>query len=188
MSTTTKNQNKREEISRRQVLTGTGTVGAGVLASALLSGSAHANSHNHGNHTMHQGGGMNQMPANMPQNMPSNMPANMPPNVQLMQSAQNCLTAANICVNHCITLISQGDTSLRECLRTASEMIPSCNTLGQLASMNTKHLKKYVEYCLVVCEECEQECRKHAGHHWQCKNCAEACAECIRQCKAFLAA
>lgn len=164
-------------INRREILTGTGAVGAGLLLSAAFPGTAYSENHSHGGHMMqHQGGGM------------SLAPTNMPPNMQLMNSAQNCITAANICINHCISLISRGDTSLRDCLRTASEMIPACNALGQLASMNAKRLKELAEFCIIVCNDCEIECRKHQSHHWQCKNCAEACAECIKQCKNLLAA
>jgi Cys-rich four helix bundle protein (predicted Tat secretion target) len=166
-------QNKNG-MNRRELLTGTGAVSAGLLISAAMPNSASANSHmgGHGDHMMHN----------------SNTPKRMPVNMPLILSAQNCLTSANICVSHCLILIGQGDNSLQECLRTASEMIPSCNGLGQLASMNAKHLKKYAEYCITVCTDCEIECRKHQDHHWQCKNCAQACAECIRQCKMLIAA
>jgi Cys-rich four helix bundle protein (predicted Tat secretion target) len=170
--------NNNKGLNRRELMAGTGAIGAGLLVSNLLPGSADANSHDHSGHMMHQGGA-----TNGPQNMSRKLP-----NFQLMQSAQNCITTANICVSHCINLISQGDSSLNDCLRTASEMIPSCNALGQLASMNAKRLKEYVEFCIVVCNDCEIECRKHQNHHWQCKQCAEACAECIKQCKMFLAA
>jgi Cys-rich four helix bundle protein (predicted Tat secretion target) len=181
-ATDVKSENKA--INRREVLAGTGAVGVGLLVSAALPGAANANSHNHGDHMMHTANSTSQAPAM------NQMPAmnRMPANLQLMQSAQNCIMSANICVNHCISLISRGDTSLKDCLRTASEMLPSCNNLGQLASMNARRLKEYVEFCIVVCNDCEIECRKHQSHHWQCKQCAEACAECIKQCKMFLAA
>jgi Cys-rich four helix bundle protein (predicted Tat secretion target) len=173
-------QSNKSGLNRRELLTGTGVVGAGLLVSAALPSRADAaNGHNHhGGQMMPQGAAMNNMP----------LMNQVSPNMQLMQSAQNCLVTANVCVNHCISLISQGDPSLRDCLRTASEMIPSCNTLGQLASMNAKRLKEFAEFCIIVCTDCEMECRKHQSHHWQCKNCAEACAECIKQCKMLLAA
>ncbi len=103
----------------------------------------------------------------------------------LLDAALACLNTGNVCMEHCIRQLGAGDTSLKECIKTVSVMLPMCETLARLAALDAPRLKEFAKVCADVCDDCEKECRKHA-HHAQCKNCGEACEDCSAECRKLL--
>jgi Cys-rich four helix bundle protein (predicted Tat secretion target) len=100
----------------------------------------------------------------------------------LIDAALNCVKAGEICQQHCLELLGQGDKSMAECSKTVTEMLSFCRTLAELAAHKSDHLPKFAGLCADVCKNCEKACRVHEGHHVQCKNCAETCARCAAEC------
>lgn len=151
--------------SRRDALAGlAGVIGSITFVAPAL---AQAN-HNHSGHAA---------PASAPK-----------PRQALVETALACVGKGEICLNHCFSLLGAGDTSLKNCVRTVSAMIPACGALARFAALDAPRLKDLAKLCIDVCTDCETECRKHQDHHAECKACAESCAECIRACKALIAA
>lgn len=109
-------------------------------------------------------------------------------NQALIDAALDCVKHGDVCLNHCISLLSKGETSIKDCIRTVSVMLPMCTTLAKLAALEAVRLKEFAKVCIVVCEDCEKECKRHADHHAICKNCMESCAACIKECKRVVAA
>jgi|CXWK01.1.fsa_nt_gi Cys-rich four helix bundle protein (predicted Tat secretion target) len=105
---------------------------------------------------------------------------------KLIDAAHHCGNKGEVCLDHCIALLSKGDTSLKDCIRSISVMLPMCQTLSRLAALDAKRLKEFVKVCAGVCADCEAECKKHAEHHAICKACQESCAACIKECKVVL--
>jgi Cys-rich four helix bundle protein (predicted Tat secretion target) len=103
----------------------------------------------------------------------------------LVDSGLNCLKKGEACIQHCLAHF--GDTSLAECAARVQEMMPVCATLAKLASYESKHLKDYLQFCIKVCNDCEKACRVHEATHKPCKECADACANCAKQCEKVLA-
>ena len=101
----------------------------------------------------------------------------------LLDAAVNCGKVAEVCLAHCQRSLSTGDTMLKDCSRSVSELIPVCNALASLAAQGSAFLPKYAKMALEICKSCEKECRKHEGHHIQCKDCADACAACAKECR-----
>lgn len=101
----------------------------------------------------------------------------------VIDAALACVNRGEVCADHCIALLGKGDTSLKDCLRSVSAMLPMCATLAKLAALDAKRLKQFAKVCLDVCADCEAECKKHQDHHAMCKACAESCAECVKACK-----
>ena len=101
----------------------------------------------------------------------------------LIDASLGCVKAGQICLDHCVELIKNGDTSISACLEAVSDMLPMCSTLSKLASSQSPHLAAFAKVCIAVCEDCEKECQKHANKHAACKACAESCAACIKACK-----
>jgi Cys-rich four helix bundle protein (predicted Tat secretion target) len=97
----------------------------------------------------------------------------------LIDSAFACLQLGQACQQHCLTLLSKGDTSLAECASTIAAMLPLC---AALAVQDSARLKALALVCAEVCRDCEKACRKHEGHHAICKQCADSCAACAGQC------
>ena len=103
----------------------------------------------------------------------------------LVDSGLNCLKKGEACIQHCLAHF--GDASLAECAARVQEMMPVCGTLAKLASYESKHLKDYLQFCIKVCNDCEKACRVHEATHVPCKECADACANCAKQCEKVLA-
>lgn len=101
---------------------------------------------------------------------------------ELVATARACLAKGEECMRHCIALLSRGDTSLVDCLKTVSAMLPICQALERYAIIDAKHLRDLARLSMAVNSDCEVECRKHAEHHDSCKACADACAACITAC------
>ena len=105
------------------------------------------------------------------------------PRTGLADAAAACVAAGDACLQHCLDLLGQGDTSLSECAHDVRQMIAVCAAIGPLADAGSKHLKDAARLCLDVCTDCEAACRKHENHHAPCKRCAEACARTIAEAK-----
>lgn len=110
------------------------------------------------------------------------------PHAALIAAAKKCGAVGEVCLKHCIKLTKAGDNSLADCMRNVKAMLVVCNAVGRLAGQDAKRLKDLTKVCLDVCTDCEAECRKHEGHHVECKNCAIACAAMITEAKKLLAA
>jgi Cys-rich four helix bundle protein (predicted Tat secretion target) len=104
-------------------------------------------------------------------------------NATLIDAALDCVKNGEICQDHCIRLIKDGDTSIADCLSAVNDMLPACSTLAKLAISESKHLKQYAEVCIAICKDCEKECEKHKDKHHACKACMESCAQCIKACE-----
>jgi Cys-rich four helix bundle protein (predicted Tat secretion target) len=100
----------------------------------------------------------------------------------LIDKALHCVNTGEVCLNHCIGLLSKGDTSIKDCVRSVSIMLPMCATLAKLGALDAARLKEFAKVCRDVCADCEKECNKHNDHHAVCKACAESCAACIKEC------
>jgi Cys-rich four helix bundle protein (predicted Tat secretion target) len=102
---------------------------------------------------------------------------------QLFDTASNCVKTGLVCIDHCLQAFAAGDSSLAACARAVDQMLSMCGTLAKLASLKSSYLPAMAKVALVVCQDCETECRKHADKHAPCKACAEACAACAAECK-----
>jgi len=159
-------------ISRRRILGATVGGGVALLALAGLSRSAQS-ADEHAEHMM-QHGDMHHGDA--PRHQP------------VIDAALACVNRGDVCLDHCITLLGEGDTSLKVCARTVSAMLPMCAALARYAALDAPRLKELARLCIDVCSDCETECRKHQDHHAACRACAESCANCITACKTLIAA
>ncbi|MGN7614255.1 four-helix bundle copper-binding protein [Magnetococcales bacterium HHB-1] len=159
-------------INRREILFGLGAVGTGLAASALTSSSALASSH--GGHKHDHSKASTSRPEHIAHE-------------EVIDTALECVKDGAICLDGCIIVLGTGNPSMKECIRAVSEMLPACQTLARLASLNSKHLAKMAQVCIDVCNSCVDECKPHAEHHWECKNCMESCQKCIKACKKLVA-
>jgi Cys-rich four helix bundle protein (predicted Tat secretion target) len=107
--------------------------------------------------------------------------AQAPVSPELIASAFACIQVGQACQQHCLTMLSKGDTSLAECAATIAAMLPACEALAELAVQGSPRLKAMAAVCALLCRDCEKACRKHEAHAI-CKQCAEACAGCAAQC------
>lgn len=109
------------------------------------------------------------------------------PNFSLIQSAAHCLMVGQMCVQHCMVVLSSGDTSLIECAKSVNDMLNVCHALQQLAIAQSPHLPAMAALAAKVCDACEKECRKHENKHGACRACADACKACGNECRKIAA-
>ena len=105
----------------------------------------------------------------------------------VVDTALDCVKKGQACIEHCLELFKIGDTSVAECANTVQEMLAICTAISQMASYRSKYLPDLAKVCINVCEDCENECRKHEKMHAACKACANSCEECIKECKKLIA-
>ncbi|MGE5757867.1 MAG: four-helix bundle copper-binding protein [Sideroxydans sp.] len=103
-------------------------------------------------------------------------------NDKLIAVAADCALKANICVQHCIVLMGQGEKDLSACANSSSQAAAICTALQQLAAADSKHLPQLARVAMDVCKACEEECKKTESHP-ECKACKEACAACYEECR-----
>ena len=101
----------------------------------------------------------------------------------LIDASLHCVKSGQICNDHCIELVKQGDTSIAECLASVSDMLAACTGLSRLAANESTHLAAFAKVCIAVCKDCEKACAKHENHHAECRACAQSCRECIKACE-----
>lgn len=97
------------------------------------------------------------------------------PAAELAKLTAECMRVGQICMQHCINLLAEGDTTMGPCAQTVSEMLAVCQGTQVLALAGSMHLSQAAALCKAVCESCEAACQIHAGHHVECGNCASAC-------------
>jgi Cys-rich four helix bundle protein (predicted Tat secretion target) len=103
----------------------------------------------------------------------------------LIAATADCGAKGQICVSHCIELLGQGEKEMAACAKSVSQMLALCGALESLAIQQSAYAPALIKTALESFAACEKECRKHESKHVQCKDCADACANCIKQCKAL---
>ena len=99
----------------------------------------------------------------------------------LVAATSHCVTTGDACLNHCLTLLGQGEKELAACARTVRDTIAACTALRELAAANSPHVAAMAKVVADVCRGCKTECDKHSKHQ-PCRDCGEACAQCAKEC------
>ena len=100
----------------------------------------------------------------------------------LMDAASHCVSTGELCLDHCHEVLATGDKSLGECAKSVNELIAVCTALRSLSAQESKFLPKYAKLTMEVCKSCEAECRKVEKNHPVCKDCADSCTACAKEC------
>jgi Cys-rich four helix bundle protein (predicted Tat secretion target) len=101
----------------------------------------------------------------------------------LADAAGACVATGQSCLDHCLDLLGTGDKELGACAKSVMQMLPLCSALQSLANQDSKYLIKLANAAMDACQDCEEECKKHADKHDVCKRCGESCRACYKECK-----
>lgn len=151
-------------MNRRQFIGGTAAIS---LAAATTLDNAHGN-HDHGSHSHAANSTDNAYEA-------------------ARKAAGHCVSAGQVCLTHCITLLSKGDTSMKDCAAAVNQMLALCGAMQNLAAQNSRLAPSLAKVCIEACKQCAAACQKHAAHHAECKACYESCTDCIKECEKIAA-
>jgi Cys-rich four helix bundle protein (predicted Tat secretion target) len=154
-------------MNRRDILKTTGAIALAAFTSEALAKEEMHHHHDHNAMSGHEG-------------MKN-------PNLKLIETTGTCIEKGQLCVNHCLMLLGDGDKEMAACARSVHQMMAMCGALQQLASYESRHLQAMAKLTMEMCKDCEDECRKHEKKHSVCHDCAESCAACYKECKALTA-
>ncbi|CAD5374211.1 conserved exported hypothetical protein [Rubrivivax sp. A210] len=104
----------------------------------------------------------------------------------LMRSASHCLMTGEVCLQHCLVLLGEGDKSMAACAKSVNELIAICTALRSLAAQESPLLPRMAKLAMDSCLACEKECRKQDKHK-ECVDCGDACKECADECRKIAA-
>lgn len=107
-------------------------------------------------------------------------------NTGLIEAASDCVLKAQICLQHCLVLLGQGDKSMAACAKSATQVEAMCGSLQKMAAAEAKNLPQLAKLAMDVCKACEEECKKTEKHP-ECKACMEACTACYKECQKIAA-
>jgi hypothetical protein len=95
--------------------------------------------------------------------------------------AQTCLACADACLGE------DAVPALTHCIRLNADCADVCETLTRLLSRlsgpNKDLQRGMIELRAMACEQCADECERHAVHHLHCRLCAQTCRRCVDQCR-----
>jgi Cys-rich four helix bundle protein (predicted Tat secretion target) len=103
----------------------------------------------------------------------------------LIDATSDCNVKGQLCVNHCLDLLAQGEKEMAACAKSVNQMMALCSAVTSLAIQQSPYLRAVIKTAVDAFQACEKECRKHEKKHAECKDCADACANCVKQCKAL---
>lgn len=102
---------------------------------------------------------------------------------ELAHAATHCVMFGEACIDHCLTLLGDGDKEMAACAKSVEQMMSACTMLRQLATWKSAYVPRMAAVVADMCKACEDECRKHEKKHKECKDCADSCAACLKECK-----
>jgi Cys-rich four helix bundle protein (predicted Tat secretion target) len=114
---------------------------------------------------------------------PAAAPSGIAAHKDVYQATLDCIRTGTECLDHCIRNLSTGDTMMAECAATTRAMLATCRATMELALLDSKHFKAMAAVCAKACRDCEAACKKHSGHHAECKACMESCKRCAEACE-----
>ena len=105
-----------------------------------------------------------------------------PPLYKALEKATlECVGTGNDCLRHCFGMFSMKDTSMAACANAAFQLVPACNALGALASVNSPHVPEMAKTVEKICLDCKKECDKFPKIA-ECTACGDACKKCADEC------
>lgn len=100
-----------------------------------------------------------------------------------LAAAGECITHAEVCLNHCLNLLGEGDQSMAACSKAVNQMLALCKALQSLAAQRSPLTPIQAKICIEACKQCADACKEHIDHHAECKDCYESCLKCVEACE-----
>jgi hypothetical protein len=107
------------------------------------------------------------------------------------------IDALSDCAQACIAdtgadLSEQNLAEMVKCIRLCLDCTDVCTAtagvLSRLADYDPGTTRPLLDACAAICENCGDECQRHAPHHPHCRVCEQACRRCEQACRDLLAA
>lgn len=89
----------------------------------------------------------------------------MSANAGLITAAADCIQKGQVCINHCLYLLGQGDKEMAACAKSVNQMLAICGALQSLTNQEPAYLPKLAAIVNDACDAYEDECKKHSDKH-----------------------
>lgn len=99
----------------------------------------------------------------------------------LISELYQCAAACNNCYEACLQ--EEDVAKLERCMKLDKECYEVCHLTAHTLERGSEHADLFLDLCIRICNDCAEECEKHA-HHEHCRKCAEACRKCVQKCDA----
>lgn len=102
-----------------------------------------------------------------------------------------CLDCAQSCTSCADADLLEPDVEdLRRCVALDQTCADVCEVTARVLSRPGQEDRfathRLLQACVRVCENCADECAKHAAHHRHCAICERTCRVCVQACNALL--
>lgn len=101
-----------------------------------------------------------------------------------LRCLQSCTTCADA------DLVEKEIDEMRRCIALCIDCADVCDVTVRLLSRSAQSdelvLLRVLQACVRVCENCGDECARHAHHHPHCAICERHCRTCAQACQALL--
>lgn len=109
-------------------------------------------------------------------------------NETLARCIEECASCAAVCTSCADACLAEDMVAdLRQCIRQCLDCADVCAMAGTLGIRRTgTHeglIRQAMELCALACQECAEECARHAGAHEHCRLCADHCRRCETLCR-----
>lgn len=102
----------------------------------------------------------------------------------LAASAAECEARGELCLQHCVEMLTNGDDTMGGCAQSVRQMLAACRAIHALAVQRSSYVPRLAPIVRDICRACELECEKFAATHDVCRDCRDACVRCARECAA----
>jgi len=113
-----------------------------------------------------------------------------PAALALIGSTANCLAAGRVCLARCTDHLAAGMSDMADCQRSVMNMLSVVAAMAEVAAYSNSappDAGALATACARFCDTCAEQCEPHVAHHDECKTCRDACLECAKACRAFVA-
>lgn len=100
-------------------------------------------------------------------------------------ACSDCQRECNSCATHCATQLKAGSAKHAATLATCQDCADVCVAAAQIVSRGGPFAELICKACADACAQCAKECKKFPDDQHM-KKCAQECLECEKACRAML--
>lgn len=124
----------------------------------------------------------------MLESSPASVPLGAAEVAAAIDACLNCVQSCTSCAD--ADLVEPDVEDMRDCVALDRNCADVCQLSARLLSRpahwDSFVIHRVLQACVRVCDNCAEECARHAAHHRHCAICERACRACVEACSALL--
>ena len=119
---------------------------------------------------------------------PASVPLGVAEVAAAIDACLNCVQSCTSCAD--ADLVEPDVEEMRDCVALDGNCADVCQLTARLLSRpahwDSFVIHRVLQACVRVCNNCAEECARHAAHHRHCAICERVCRACVEACNALL--